>query len=140
MGFDAASAVESLDWDFTAFNAGKGTSPEPSTREIEQFFKKSHSLAEAIIRSGKNRTEDDSEFPEDLTFEQAWDLIAKRLDAPRGEDAESLARKMSELVAETTHNCPSADQLMKLPHRVRSSFFGWFTGQMLDPESAAAGT
>jgi hypothetical protein len=157
VGFNAAKAVAPLEWDFTDYDAGSGTTPEPSTREIQQFERESRALAEALVRIQTAAVAKESDriqalAPEDAKNEMlSWwglglDQALQRLDSEFGElyaetsvEADKLVGKFAELVARVAHGSPNADQIMALPHRVRAAFFGWFSQELLNPESVAAG-
>jgi len=154
MGFNAGQSVAPLDWDFTDYNAGKGTSPEPTSQQINYYFRQSRNLVEALIRiqTGKVAAEAAEELDPEQAKQQLLDWAARSLEdglallqqeldqsSPPQETLE-LIEQMARLVAETTGNCPSADQIMALPHRVRMAYFGWFTQELTDPELVAAGT
>lgn len=150
-GFDAGSAVEPMDWDFSKFGAGKGTVPEPSDVEIDRFMRQYQVLATQVIRSAEAQTnqqlqelierrakEDDPDSPEKpLTLEQSVEVM-KQVDL--GNSAE-IANAMLDLIITITKGQPSREQLMALPHRVRGAFYGWLIGQLTNPDfSVAAGT
>lgn len=156
MGFDAGTAVEALDWDFTKYNAGSGTSPEPSSKEIDRFFRKQQMLISALQRvkgamvkkelernqglSGKEALAELNRWAE-MSVEDAIEILADEVEAliPLDE-LEKYTRRMAELVGELTHNCPSAEQIMKVPHRIRAIYFQWLGEQLSNPESLAGGS
>lgn len=156
MGFVAHEVVAPLAWDFTNYGGGKGVTPEPSTREIERFLRRSRALGDAVVRTARAAIDQESERLEQLTPEQAkqeiqrWagmdlDQALEVLNRESDEDPNTqksldLVRKMAELIAETAHDCPDVDAIMALPGRIRWAFFGWFTKEMTDPELVAAGT
>lgn len=144
MGFDASQAVAALDWDFSAFGAGSGTSPEPSDQMIERFKRKQQRLATALIEqvqlTNRQVEADDEEvaIPTLIPLKEAVAAIADIT----GEDelASTALAQMCEITAEVLSDQPNAKQIGALPFRVRAAFFGWVTGQLLNPESLAAGT
>lgn len=152
-GFVADAVVEPLKWDFTSFGAGSGTTPEPTTQAIERFHRKSRNIAEAMVRLQTAAISEETNRIADLTPEQAkeemlrWgkldlDQALEILDAELAgqQSGQELVQRMAKLIAETAQDCPNLDQIMALPHRVRSAYFGWFTGQLINPELVAAGT
>lgn len=155
MGFVADKVVEPLAWDFTTYGGGQGVSPEPTTQQIERYFRRQRNIVEALLRIQTAEMDKESSrltklTPEqaqaevqrwaELTHEEAFEILETELAAGHTPEGEKLHRKYSELIAETTHDCPNLDQLMALPHRIRTAYFGWFTGQLINPEPVAAGT
>lgn len=157
MAFIADEVVEPLDWDFSKYGAGKGTTPEPTTIQIERFHRRATNIAEAMIRLQGAAMSAESDRVQDLTPEQAkaelerWgqmnlDQALETLDRELDEHLDQrqsgmgLVQKMAELIAETAQNQPNTEQIMALPHRIRSAYFGWFSGQLINPELVAAGT
>jgi hypothetical protein len=144
MGFDASQAVTELEWDFTAYGAGSGTSPEPSDLAIMRFQRKQMRLATATVEdvrlTKQQLDQDDKEVQivKLIPLKEALSAIA----AIDGTDERGalVMRQMAEIVAEALSDCPTADQIMKLPLRIRSAYYGWITGQLLNPESYAAVT
>lgn len=144
MGFDAGSAVTALQWDFTAFGAGSGVAPEPSDVMIERFKRQQLRMATAMLEqvkltSSQLETDDqDIEIKKLVPFKEAVEAIR----AVDGNDelSQHANRQMCEIIAQVLSDCPNADQIEKLPLRVRMSFFGWVNGQLLNPEMFAAGT
>lgn len=143
MGFDASNAVAALDWDFTAFGAGQGTSPEPSDEMIERYKRKQMRLATAVVEqvalTQKQIEADDKEVQivNTLPLKEALSAIAS-LDGDS--ELNTLAiRQLAQIVAEVLSDKPTADQILALPSRVRAAFFGWVAGQLLDPKSYASG-
>lgn len=154
-GFNAETAVEPLDWDFTKYAGenAKGTTPEPTTKAIERFFRKQQTLTMATIRTKQAmarvlKEKAEALSPEEalaemrrqaeLTVDQAFDEIIDELNKVMTEgEMESLSNQMAKLVAEASNDCPSAEQIMALPYRLRIAFFGWFAGEMNSPEASA---
>lgn len=124
-GFDAATAVEPMDYDFTKYKAGKGTVPEPSNDDMKSFQQE----FATIMRRGQqlNVSEDEAlkMSEEDFTaFQKQADEVGEELDAA---------------LAKLCQGQPSLDQLKKLPFRVKTAFSRWLMDQM-SPEGGAAGT
>jgi hypothetical protein len=128
-GFDAGTVVEPLDWDFTAFKAGKGTVPEPSDERLGKFLRDVMAAQSSESASLAPLTEagDDTEK-----------LLAAIAALP--EDALPGATKaMIKPYADLCDGSPTEDQLTKLPPRVRVAFFSWLAGE-LRPEASSAGS
>lgn len=154
VAFDAGSAVEPMDWDFSKFGAGSGTIPEPSDVEIERFMRKYQILTTQVLRSANAKTneqvdglikqwaeEEDPNNPREiLTVEQSMELM-ERIDLAGSEVAPEISEAMLELVLTITKGSPSREQILSLPNRVRGAFYGWLFGQLTDPDfSVAVGT
>lgn len=157
-GFNAETAVTPLDWDFTKYAGenAKGTTPEPSTQTIERFFRRQQTLSMAVVRTKQAmgrvlKEKAESLSPEEalqemrrqasLTIEEAFDEIVDELNKVMSEgEMEKFSNQMAELVAEASNNCPTAEQIMSLPYRLRIAYFGWFTQEMNSPEAYAVGT
>jgi hypothetical protein len=121
--------VEPLDWDFTAFKAGKGTVPEPSDERLGKFIRDVMAAQEGQTASLAGLTEagDDTEK-----------MLAAIAALP--EDALPGATKaMIKPYADLCDGSPTEDQLGKLPPRVRVAFFAWLAGE-LRPEASSAGS
>lgn len=158
MGFNAGNAVAPLDWDFSDFDAGKGTTPEPTTEAIQRFHRKVTTLAEALMRLQTATVSAETDriremLPEDakqemqrwssLTLDDAVNLLSSEFDQHYSNvqtESTKLVQRYAEAVEEVSGGCPRADQIIQLPHRVRSAYFGWITQELTNPEGGAAGT
>lgn len=156
MGFNAETAVDPLEWDFTKYDAGRGVTPEPSSRDIDRFFRKQGALVSALQRvkgamakkeQDRNQTLKPDEVLAELdrwaamSVEEAAMVLADELEELMPiDEMDKYTRQMAELVEEIAQRQPTADQIMKLPHRIRSEFFVWFTRELSNPESSAAGS
>lgn len=152
-GFDAGSAVEPMDWDFSKFGAGKGTIPEPSDVEIEKFMRKYQVLATQVMRSAEVQT---NEELRELVEQRAKEAdpnnptapltVAESLEVMKtvdlsGVKATEISDAMLELVLTVTKGMPGREQILALPNRIRGAFYGWLIGQLTNPDfSVAAGT
>jgi hypothetical protein len=154
MGFVADKAVEPLDWDFSKYGAGSGTSPEPSTAEIERFNRKWRALVQALLAMRNAAITAETSETEEMSPEQAkqklleyqgislddaLQRLSSELDDETLPGVDEVITHMAQLIAEVAKDQPSVDQIMALPHRPRTAFFGWFVGEMTNPESEAAG-
>lgn len=124
-GFDAATAVDPMDWDFSKYEGGTGTVPEPSTNEMKAFQKE----FAKIMRKGAALDIDDDDAlkmseKEFVAFQKKADAIGEELDVA---------------VARLCKNQPSEEQMAKLPFRVKTQFSKWLMAEM-NPEGEAAGT
>lgn len=131
MGFDAATVVEPLDWDFTKFDAGQGIVPEPADRAIDQFFKDLTAAQKKIMEKAG------LPWGKDVTPERLLVAIA---DLPE-ESTVGIADYMAELnkvFAKLCKQQPSAAQLAKLPLRIRLRFFVWLVRELRPEDFGAA--
>jgi hypothetical protein len=132
MGFDAATALEPLDWDFTEFDAGKGVVPEPSEKRVQMFNTK---LRDIIIRVTKEQVDlEDGDAPP--TAKQFLEALERASDDGR---AEEISNEIDELYADFCKQQPSVEQLRKLPYRYKLAFFRWLQGE-LRPEASSVAT
>lgn len=127
--FDAGAVVEPLAWDFTAFKAGKGVVPEPSDELIAVFAR---GMMSAAQKEGTAELKALAEAGDDL--EKALAAIAAM-----PEDVLSSSKAMIPPYASLCDGSPSAEQLVKLPPRVRYAFFMWLAGELRPEASAGAG-
>jgi len=121
--FDASTAVEALEWDFTAYGGGSGTIPEPSEDVIEAFFKGVSGLSGVL----------GSQPGPDMTEEEVRAL------ADRGVEFGETMNGMKDLLATLCSDQPGREDLDKLPLRVLLAFTGWLVGEFRPeaPKSAS---
>jgi hypothetical protein len=131
VGFDAATVVAPLDWDFTKYDAGKGTVPEPSDKDIETLFKDLSKVSREVMQvAGLNQV------AEDATPDEIMQAMAD-MDGELG--ISKLVAGFTKAFAKLCKNQPTALQLNKLPMRVRMHFYMWLAGE-LRPEAGGAGS
>lgn len=111
-GFDADTAVEKLDWKFSTGDSG--VVPEPSTDQVGEFFDQLHTILDR---------------PKDESDKKVIDYFAAMSSNQRMFADEKILAAYAALCGD----CPTTSQLAALPHRERQAFFGWITGQVLDP-------
>lgn len=151
--FDAGTALDPMDWDFSKYDAGTGTVPEPSDVEIERFLKKYRVMATSVMQNAaaqldqqmrddiKKRAKvvEDQENAQVLSLDDALEVM-KQVDITAADVSPAIVNAMADLVVTITKGSPSKEQLLKLPNRVRGAFYGWLIGQLTDPEFSAAAT
>jgi len=125
--FNASSVVEPLDYNFTKYGAGKGVIKEPTDEQLFEFTKASIVLARSIRKLAPD-LEDDASEEEVL---EAWE------DVNSSAQVAETARREAEIFADLCSGKPSADDLMKLPRRLRAAFYRWINGEVVNPEDAA---
>lgn len=135
--FDAATAVEQLDYDFTAYDADKGVIPEPSTGQMEAYFNEVREIAQRArkLQESAKKMQEREKSGDAMSDEEAQEVLAAM-------DEFSLAKFQSEMSAAIARLCsdsPSEDQLAKLPHRVLQAFMKWISGEFR-PEAGVATT
>jgi hypothetical protein len=157
MGFKADDAVPKLEWDFTKYVAGaKGVSPEPSNMALLSFSVKMQSLGASELRTKKAQAQQEADkltnqSPEEKAAEvKRWaamdpevgpaEVLAELMEFVSPKEGERIALEQAKLVAEVFDNCPSVEQIMGLPGRIRMAYIGWVAGQLMNPEFVAAGT
>lgn len=131
MGFDAAEVVRPLDWTFVKYDAGEGTVPEPSDKDIEQLFRDLSKVSKGIMdKAGIGQ------MASDAAPEQVMQALA---DLESDVGITVMVNGFTKAFAKLCKGQPSATQLNKLPMRVRMAFFVWLANE-LRPEVAGAGS
>lgn len=120
MGFNAAQAVSSLDYDFSAVGGPKGCSPEPSADQVRTMQFALRSL-----------------FKLDDTDPVA---INERMAALTEAEIRERDAELIEIYAEVCSQQPSADELRALPHRVLQAYIGWLSGELNTPTAGSSAT
>lgn len=110
--FDGATAVSRLDWKFN--DGTEGVVPEPSTEQVGAFFDQLHLILDR---------------PEDEKVEDVVNYMAQLSAA----QMQLVDEKLLAAYASLCSDQPSAAQLRAVPHRERQVFFGWITGQVVNP-------
>jgi hypothetical protein len=138
--FDAATAVEQLDYDFTKYGGGKGDIPEPTTGQLASYFNeirdiagRARELQAAAKKMSEAQADDTTE--DSVSDDEAQEIIA----AMDKFSLEEFQHEMSSAVARLCSDSPSEEQLAKLPYRVLQAFIKWISGEFR-PEKAAAAT
>lgn len=155
--FNAASILESLDWDFTSLAeppngitelaGAKGTTPEPTSLQVQAFLQASaremqrlrrdaraavaaEEAKEAAAAEAREAGETPPEPPPDATGAELAvlaDADAKRGIATRKREAAMFSKLCS--------GNPSTEILLLLPHRVMEAWCGWLMKEVMDPEA-----
>lgn len=114
--FNAATAVESLEYDFTHYGGKAGTIPEPSVEQVNTFLSTINSAYKRILS---------------ITPDEAAEMSE--------EEAEQLGSGVADALAELCSNQPSREEIEALPFRVMAAFVGWVAGE-ISPNQATPGT
>jgi hypothetical protein len=133
-GFVLKDAVEELTYDFEPYPVSsqkdmdefegkrKGTIPEPSATQIQNFRTSIAELLSEMIPEGL-----DDEVTKAVEMRKALlEVIAK--------DQTAMQQKSLHALAEVCSNQPSFDVLNALPYRHQQAFSGWITGVFLLPQ------
>lgn len=126
-GFDAGTAVEPMDYDFTTVDGGKGKGvvPEPSTSEMKGFQKE---FAQ-IMREGQKL---------EVSDEEALKMTDKEFAAFQ-KKTDDLGDRLDSAIARLCKDSPSVEEVSTLPFRVKTAFSQWLMNQFA-PEGGASGT
>jgi hypothetical protein len=127
--FNAATVVEALDWTFEPFVHASGQIREPADEQITAYLTAVKALM-AEVRQEVPALPDGSSDPADL--------IAA-LDDLDPESMQKLNGKMAAIYADLCSGDPSAEQILGLPPRRRTMFFGWLQQEVMSPEAAPGG-
>lgn len=132
--FNAAEAVEELEYDFEKYISGcKGTIPEPTSKQMETFFNSMQDVAKEV-KSLRSRVQK-AKTEEDLSDEEMQQIV-EEMDSLNFGD---YTKKMNAAAGELCSNQPSAEEIDQLPHRVQQSFLQWLMGEFR-PEGKATTT
>ncbi|AYD86769.1 hypothetical protein SEA_MICRODON_22 [Streptomyces phage Microdon] len=126
-GFDAGTAVEPMDYDFTTVpgGVGKGTVPEPSTKEMQVFQRE----FAKVMRKGQKL---------EVSDEDAMKMSEKEFDKLQA-DAQAIGEELDELIGTLCKGSPSTEEVATLPFRVKTAFSKWLMEQFA-PEGGTSGT
>jgi hypothetical protein len=128
-GFDAAEAVESLDYDFRPHVDAHGTVPEPSREELDHFWNGRRRILED---AGVSFTELESFDPLDPQSRRA--IIEAFASIPE-DKRKAMTPAALDNVARLTKGQPTRDELEALPGRLQDAFIGWLMGMLSNPTS-----
>lgn len=150
MGFKAQGAVPALEWDFRPYVDASGVSPEPSGTAMFTFQQnytnavqaaKRQTLSRGALADQKTERSAD-EMREELqkwasySFEEAIEESGQLLESIVGTKyAQELIERIAGLIDELTGGCPNRQQILDLPGRIRSTYIGWFVGEVSNPEA-----
>lgn len=128
--FNAATAVEQLEFDFAPYDAdAKGAVPEPSDTQVAAFYANLGKTLENAL--GAERVDG-----VDLTDPMQVGKLFMSLSV---EDHQAVYAEALELHAAVCGGRPTAEQLGKLPFRLRQTFYG-MVQEWLRPEASRPAT
>lgn len=122
-GFDAGSVVEPLHCKLKPYADFDADIPEPSTIQVQEFVNARNVEIERVRARAKD-------LPDDATAEQLAAILPPDV-------IEADRRRSAEIYSAVCSGKPSADDLMKLPHREFQVFTAWLLEELLNPEAAA---
>ncbi len=126
--FDAGSAVEPMEYDFSHYGGPTGVTPEPSDLAFQKFSAKQAKLMVEASKIEKDMTEAD----------KANKLDSDALEGFQKRSTE-LSDKMSKIIAELCQDKPSKEDVDVLPYRVKMAYTAHLMGQF-SPEAGTGGT
>jgi hypothetical protein len=143
--FDAGKAVEKLEYDFTAYDGGKGPIKEPTTGRVNSFFANSKALIHEVRQIKGMAEQLEGVDIESLSDEDSAKVLGQIDEASAG--AEIFQRRTVENLAllcgaewvegaepddepELVGGAPSFDDLGLLPYRVLQAFSEWLIQQI----------
>jgi len=132
--FDAGTAVDPLEYDFTKYVAGAaGTTPEPSQDQVKEFQHAQMETAKRVKELlGLDLDVSDLEGAQaTLTRVDMSKLDPQALD----QMSEDLKTKLAKLCSDE----PSKEVLDAVPFRVLQAYMGWLSGQ-LNPKAQGTTT
>lgn len=124
MPFNAGTAVDPMEYDFTAYGGTIGVVPEPSQKAFRAYTRKLTSLMAQFKEVG------DAADKEDIT--------AKELEVVN-DKAEKLSDEFDAIVSELCQNKPAAEEVALLPYRVKVAFSKWLQEEFR-PEAETSAT
>lgn len=113
--------VEGFDWTVIA---------EPSDRQIGEFLKGLKELMSGAMKTIGIEDGVDVTDPEQMM---------RALDDLEPDKFVEVQETMAALHAGLCSDCPSKEQLLKVPMRRRMALFNWLQGEVLNPEAAPGG-
>lgn len=124
--FNAAEAVESLEFDFTAYGGGSGVIPEPSSGTVKAYFRSMKALAKDMKKF--KGIADQLGDVEEMSEEEIADRMGMIEEAEEGVD--ELQEKQRHMLADLCGNAITTDDLDRLPFRVFQAFNAWLLGEI----------
>lgn len=127
--FNAGTAVEALEYDFTDFAPGvKGVIPEPSSEQVTGFFQVMQDMANEVRKMTLGKD------PADLTPEESAEIVSVMSD----DQTEQMQDRMMAAIDDLTSGQPSSADVMRLPYRVQAAFMAWLVTQFRPEQQAPA--
>lgn len=128
--FNAADAVEPLEYEFRPYSEAKGVVPEPTDDQVAEFYANLGKTLENALG------DDDRLQGVDLTDPTQVGRLFLTLTA---DDHKKMSKSLLELHAAVCGGQPSLEELEVLPYRLRQAFYGALQG-WLRPEASKPAT
>lgn len=126
--FNAATVVEALDWSFEPFVAAKGVIREPTDEQIAAYL----ADVKAIGLEIKEKVPDAPDGNDPVGLMGALEDLDLDIVA-------ALTGRMAGITAALCSGEPSREQILALPPRRRTMFYGWLNAEVMSPEAAPGG-
>lgn len=148
--FDAATAVELLEYDFTKFGGTKGEVQEPTTGQVNAFFAEMRLVIQEV-RAMQGKTGDMGGSTDGMSEEEIADRMAAIEEASEG--AQHYQTRTVELIAQLcgaewqdqgedarvlVGGAPSFDDVSRLPYRILQAFSKWMVESIRPKEETPA--
>lgn len=131
--FDAATAVEAMEFDFTAFGGGSGVITEPSQGALETFFKDMSNLQKQFAPVfAQAQTLSKSDMTDD---EKSAAIEGLNLDG----QLTAMNVAIGDAIERLTDGSVKSVDIANLPFRIQQAFVDWISSE-LRPEKKAPGT
>lgn len=126
--FNAATAVDAMEYDFTAYDGGQGIIPEPSKQTLDAFLDSMRKAGSKVKKMTK-----------DLDTEglSATDLLEIPMEVE--EEVSLLEESLYESLVGVTSGVIPIEDFKRLPYRVLMAFMIWLMKE-LSPESVGTVT
>lgn len=132
--FDAATAIEGMEYDFTKYGGSEGEIPEPTTGQVNAFM----AGMRATIREARSIMDVKQDLSEEMSAEEMAEQL-DNVDESLGK-AEEFQKQIIRFTADLCSQHPSEDDLSKLPIRVLRAFSKWLMLQLNPKEEGENGT
>lgn len=133
--FDAGTAVESLEYDFTAYGGSEGVIPEPSSGTVKAYFRAGKDLAKEM-RKFKGISDALGDV-DNLSEEEITSRMAMIEEAEEGVD--ELQERQRGMLVDLCGGAVTRDELDRLPFRVFQAFSKWLIGE-ISPKRTTPGS
>lgn len=132
--FNAATAVEAMDYDFTAFGGKAGTIPEPTSDQIQAFMK---AIADTAASYRTLAKDTEAKVEDGMSDEEVIALVTA--DSDLQDKAKALGDNVSDAITAVTSGEITREDIDRLPWRIQQAFAAWLASE-LNPEHAGPAT
>lgn len=154
MGFNAATVVEVLDWDFTSMPGAtpedKGIIPSPTQEVADLFQARYYGLLEQLSKAQVNVPDgaaegEDAVVTANRILDEAKKPISERLEEwrrktdERDKNAILINDEMIRIVADACCGSPTEAQIRLLGSRELNAFIAWLNEEFSSPKFNFAG-